>query len=147
MCVCVCVRARACARACVRSCVCVLKTERNNVSGGWGVGGKRASRGVLGEAKVSCILRHRGVQLSLQQLRVEGDVFYFFCFFTVTHFTLSPLSLSFISSTISSVSLLLLSGRRHNDVTINLSDIREIIQFTRTDVREINQLFSKFSVR
>ena len=39
--------------------------------------------------------------LSLQQVRVEGDCFYFFCFFNFIHFPLSPLSLSFISSTIS----------------------------------------------
>ena len=47
--------------------------------------------------------------LSLQQLRVEGECFYFFTFI---HFCLSPLSLSLISSIISSVSLLLFSGRR-----------------------------------
>ena len=58
--------------------------------------------GWLGEAKVSCILRHRGANwywlivgqglLSLQQVRVEGECFYFFCFFTFIIF-LSPLSL------------------------------------------------------
>ena len=49
--------------------------------------------------------------LSLQQVRVEGECFYFFCFFTFVHYPLFPLSLSFISSTISSFSLLLFSGR------------------------------------
>ena len=39
---------------------------------------------------------------SLQQVSVEGECFYFFCFFTYIHFPPSPLSLSFISSTISS---------------------------------------------
>ena len=50
---------------------------------------------------------------SLQQVRVEGECFYFFCFFTFIHFPLSPLSFSFISSTISSISLLPFSGRWH----------------------------------
>ena len=44
--------------------------------------------------------------LFLQRLRVGGECFYFFCFFTFFHFYLSPLSLSFISSAISSISLL-----------------------------------------
>ena len=59
-------------------------------------------KGLLGEAKVSCILRHRGIQLrlaytvgqgllSLQQVRIEGEYFYFFCFFTFIHFPLSPI--------------------------------------------------------
>ena len=43
---------------------------------------------------------------------VEGECFYFFCFFTFIHFP-SPLSLSFISSTISSISPLPFSERRH----------------------------------
>ena len=48
--------------------------------------------------------------LSLQQVRVEVECFYFFGFFTFIHLPLSPLSLSFISS---SISLLPFSGRRH----------------------------------
>ena len=40
-------------------------------------------------------------------------MFYFFCFFSYIHFSLSPLSLFFISSTISSISLLPFSGRSH----------------------------------
>ena len=51
--------------------------------------------------------------LFLQQVRVEGEYFYFFCFLSFINFPLSPLSLSFISSTISSVSLLPFSGRWH----------------------------------
>ena len=51
--------------------------------------------------------------LSLQQVRVEGGCCYFFCSFTLFHFPLSSLSLSFISSTISSVSFLPFSGRWH----------------------------------
>ena len=39
--------------------------------------------------------------------------FYFCCFFTFIHFPLSPLSFSFISSTISFISLLPFSGRWH----------------------------------
>ena len=48
--------------------------------------------------------------LSLKQVRVEGECFYFFCFFTFTPVSLSSLSLSFISTTISSFPF---SGRRH----------------------------------
>ena len=51
--------------------------------------------------------------LSLKQESVEGECFYFFCFFTFTPVPLSSLSLSFISSTISSISFLPFSGRRH----------------------------------
>ena len=50
--------------------------------------------------------------LSLQQVRVEGECLYFFCSFTFIHFPFSPV-LSFISSAISSISLLSFSGRRH----------------------------------
>ena len=42
--------------------------------------------------------------LSLQQVRVKGECFYFFCFFTFIHFPISPLSFIY---------LLLFSGRRH----------------------------------
>ena len=51
--------------------------------------------------------------LSLQQTRIEVGCFYFFCFFSFIHFPHPPLSLSFISSTISSSSLLPVSGRWH----------------------------------
>ena len=74
-------------------------------------------------AKVSCILRHRGVQLILAFSWVRlaflvagkgrGECFYFFCFFHFIPVPLSSLSLSFISSTISSISFLPFSGRRH----------------------------------
>ena len=81
--------------------------------------GSSVRPGVVGWDKGVYILRHRGVHwltvgqglLSLQQVRVEEGCFYFFCFFTVIF--LSPLSLSFISSTISSISLLTFSGRRY----------------------------------
>ena len=65
---------------------------------------------------MSCILRHWGVQLILAYSKARpaillagkgrGECFYFFCFFTfipVSLSSLSSLSLSFISSTISSV--------------------------------------------
>ena len=51
--------------------------------------------------------------LSLFRVRVEGECFYFFCFFTFIPVPLSSLSLSFISSTLSSLSFLPFSGRRH----------------------------------
>ena len=51
--------------------------------------------------------------LSLQQVRVEGECFYFFCFFTFIPVPLSSLFLSFISSPISSITLLPFCGRRH----------------------------------
>ena len=76
-----------------------------------------------GVAKVSCILRHRGIQLILAYswarpaILVEGKgiggMHSFFCFFAFIHVSLSSLSLSFISSTISSTSFLPFSGRRH----------------------------------
>ena len=73
-----------------------------------------------GAAKVSYILRHRGVQLRFAYswerpailVASKGKSFYIFCFFTFIHFPLSPLTLSFISSTISSICLLSFSGRR-----------------------------------
>ena len=69
------------------------------------------------------ILRHRGVQLILAYCwarpailvagESRGGCFYFFCFFTFIPVPLSSLSLPFISSTISSISFLPFSGRRH----------------------------------
>ena len=49
--------------------------------------------------------------LFLQQIRVEGECFYFFYFFTFIHFPLSPLSLSFIPITISSLFFLSLTQK------------------------------------
>ena len=49
--------------------------------------------------------------LSLQQAKVEGESFYFFCSFTFIPVSLSSLSLYLISSAISSISLLPFSGR------------------------------------
>ena len=51
--------------------------------------------------------------LSLKKVKVEGECFYFFCFFPFIPVPLSSLFLSFISSTISSISFLPFSGRRH----------------------------------
>ena len=50
--------------------------------------------------------------LSLQQVGVEGECFYFFCFFPIIPVPLSTLFLSFISSTIS---FLAFSGRWHKN--------------------------------
>ena len=96
--------------------------------------------GWLGVAKVSGILRHQGVQLILASswavgyltspgrptdigfqlgracyhVAVKGRGWMFlFCFFTFIPVPLSSLSLSFISSTISSISFIPFSGRRH----------------------------------
>ena len=79
--------------------------------------------GWLGEAMVSCILRHRGVQLILAYSwdrtavlsagKGSGGCYYFFCFFTFIYFLFSLLFLSFISSTIPYITFLPFSGRRH----------------------------------
>ena len=62
---------------------------------------------------MSCILHHQGVHLILAYSwarpailvagKGKGEMFYFFCFFTFIPVPLSSLSLSFISSTISSL--------------------------------------------
>ena len=58
-----------------------------------------------------------GLQLERPAILVagkgRGGMFYFFCFFTIIPVPLSFLFLSFISSTISSLSFLPFSGRRH----------------------------------
>ena len=93
----------------------------------------------LGLAKMSCILCHQGVQLILAYSwarpailvagRVEGECFYFFCLYTFSPVPLSSLFLSFISSTVSSISLHPFSGRRHKmthgvDVSLNPNTIK-----------------------
>ena len=72
---------------------------------------------------VTFILCHRGAQQILAYSwarpailvagKGRGGCFYFFCFFTFIPIPLSSLSLSFISSTISSIFCLPFSGRRH----------------------------------
>ena len=57
--------------------------------------------------------------LSLYQARVKGNVSISSCFFIFIPVPLSSLSLSFISSTISSISFLLFSGKRHK-ITYNV---------------------------
>ena len=91
----------------------VLNYQRNFVETGWG-------GWVRQWCLVPCVTRVSnwysltvGQGLSLHHVRVEGQCFYFFCFYTFIHFPLSRLSLSFISSTISSVSLLPFFERRH----------------------------------
>ena len=80
-------------------------------------------RGWFDVAKVLYILCHRDIQLILAYCwarlailiagKGRGECFYFFCFFPFIPVSLSPLSLSFISSTISSISCLPFSGRWH----------------------------------
>ena len=56
----------------------------------------RCPVGWLGEAKVSCYWYFLTVGqglLSLQQVKVEGECFYFFCFFNFIHFPFSPVPL------------------------------------------------------
>ena len=70
-----------------------------------------------------CILRHRGVQLILayswSRLAIlvagkgRGGVFLFLLFSLLFLFLFLPCPSLFISSTISSISFLLLSGRQH----------------------------------
>ena len=95
----------------------------------------------FGEANVSCILRHRGVQLRLAFSWARPDIlaagkgrggerFYFFCFFTFIHFPPSTLSLFFIFSTLSSICLLPFSRRPHKitprvEVSLNLNTINQ----------------------
>ena len=76
-----------------------------------------------GVVKVSCILRLQGVQLILAYSwarpailvagKGRGGMFLFLLLYTIIPVFLSSLSLSFISSTISSISFLHFSGRRH----------------------------------
>ena len=77
--------------------------------------------GWSGGAKVSCILRHRGVQLILAYswarpaILVAGKdrwgIFFISSVSSLSFLFLSSLSLSFISSTISSITFLPFSGR------------------------------------
>ena len=79
--------------------------------GGWV--GQTCRVSYLTRASSWCWLAVGQGLLSLQQVRVERKCFYFFWFFTFIHIPLSPLSFSFISSTISSLCLLPFSGRWH----------------------------------
>ena len=93
----------------------------------------KLSVGWLGEAKVSCILHHWGVQLILAYswarpailaagVRVEGGMFLFFLFLHFCSFSFLPcLPLSFMSSTISSISLLPFSGRGPTRIDVSLN--------------------------
>ena len=91
-----------------------LKNRKIQMSSAAGVGW-------LDDENVSCTLRHRGAQLILAYSWARPAVLaagkgrgeMFFCFITFFHFLLSPLAISFISSTISSISILPFSGRRH----------------------------------
>ena len=101
------------------------KTSRSNMNFLIGVPNTEYTRcpvGWLGEAKVSCILRHRvsnwylltGGQglLSLQKVKVEGECFLFLLFLLFHSFSFLPCP-SLSSPLLSPVSLLPFSGRRH----------------------------------
>ena len=85
------------------------KTSRSNMNFLIGVPNTEYTHcpvGWLGEAKVSCVLRHwasnwclltvRQGLLSLQKVKVEGECFYFFCFFTFIHFPFSTVPLFYL---------------------------------------------------
>ena len=93
--------------------IIIIKTNRALGMWGWGWGGwvrQRCRVSYVTGASNWCWLTIGQGLVSLQQVRVEGECFYFFCFFTFIHFPLSLLSLSFVSSTISSISRLLSLG-------------------------------------
>ena len=87
----------------------------------WGL--QTRIRGWLGEAKVSYVLHYWDVQLILAYSWARpaiiaagggrGEMFLLLLFLHFHSFFPSPQSLSFISSTISSISLLPFSGRQH----------------------------------
>ena len=90
----------------------VFSKRRVNTTLGW-LGRQRCCVScVTGASSWDWLTAGQGL-LSLQQVRVEGECFYFFCFSTFIHFPLSSLSLSFISSIISSISHLHFCGRQH----------------------------------
>ena len=114
-------------------------------------------RGWSGFVKVLCILCHRGIQLimayslarllSLQQIRVEGGMFLFLCFFTFIPVPLSSLSFSFISSTLSSISFLPFSRRphkmTHNHWCVIKTPTQSIIIFLENMLWHFMQMVSK----
>ena len=72
------------------------------------------------------------IGLQMGKVRVEGECFYFVCFFTFILVSLSFLSHTFISSTISSISFLPFSGRRHkmtHEVSLNPNTVnRKVVR-------------------
>ena len=110
----------------IRSTPITIQTARSLI---WIVNGRTSDSmahmsegtGWSGGAKMSCILRHRGVRHILAYSRARPPILvagkrrgggegYFFCLFTFIPVPLSSLSLSFISS---NISFLRFSGRRH----------------------------------
>ena len=98
---------------------------------------KKKNWGWLGEAKVSCILHHWGIQLILAYSRsrpailaagkAREKIFLFLLFLYCYSFSLLPLSLSFFSSTISSISLSLEDNTKwptRVDVSLDPSSIK-----------------------
>ena len=75
--------------------------------------------------------------LSLQQVRVEGECFYFFCFFTFIHFPFCPVPLSFVSSTISSISPFSL---RRDKMTHKRWRVFKLLNQSRTHIDQGKQL-------
>ena len=75
--------------------------------------------------------------LSLQQVRVEGECFYFFWLFTFIHFPPSPLFFALISSTIS---LLPFSWRLYKGLTLKLSTPMSVDKDVGNDVHACNNM-------
>ena len=109
--------------------ICVPNTEYTRCLVEW-----------LGEAKVSCILRHRASNwyllivgqglLSLQKVKAEGKCFYFFCFFTFIHFPFSPVPLFHLLYCLLSLFSLSLGDDRKwptsGDMSLNPTSIKSI---------------------
>ena len=119
------------------------KSSRSNMNFLIGVPNTEYTRcpvGSLGEAKVSCVLRHRAFNwylltvgqglLSLQKVKVEGECFYFFCFFTFIHFPFSTVPLFYLLYCLLSLFSLFLGDDTKwptsVDVSLNPNSIKSI---------------------
>ena len=124
--------------------------------------------GRLGEAKVSCISHHRGIQrrrvsyvteasnwyllivgqglLSLQNVKVEGECFYFFCFFTFIHFSFSPVPLFHLLCCLLSLFSLSLGDNSKWPTGVDVS-IHAIPHTVRQNLTEFSPFWTPFPIR